>query len=462
MDGRDIWTYFQRLFLGMTTFILLYLVQVRISSGAQGLYFFYYYFLLLILISSVGTLNIFSSAVSSEKEGGLMDLLILTGLRPFSFLAGRFSAKFMQLLNLMVLQLPFCIFGITLGGVNTLHLVNVFIYLLSWLLFIAGVAYLCSVLYSNRKEAMTVSGLVTMSMLIFPWSPLSRLDTLLGSKAAALIIFYDTWVYLGAFVIIFYQCCVRFEENSVRSLSFLGKRKEKKRKVQLWMSVSPIVRIAMKNRLRVRFSRKNAIVTKDNYLHPPPPLFPFKVLYIENPGCAMMLLIFSSGIAAILLIFNTTILIMAVLFYLTYKCWSRLVLLFNYELEQDTFQSLALLPWKPGALLKEKMRGADMYPQHILLLYIVLTAIVLMNHRFSFEYKIAILSLPVLKYIADYLTLLAVFRARNAPKATAFAVIAFTTVLFFAFPQVCVPLYASGIFFLRKKCASEMALQLAK
>ena len=463
MDGRDIWTYFQRLFLGMTTVLLLYIVQVRISSGSQGLFFFGYYLQLLLIVATLGTLNIFSSAVSSEKEDGLMDLLILTGLRPFSFLAGRFSAKFLQLLNLMVLQLPFCIFGVTLGGVNTLHLVSAFIFIFSWLLLIAGIAYLCSVMYSNRKEAMIVSGTVTfVLMFLNPFTPIDRIQALLRANLFEVFIFYDTWVFLSVFVLIFYQCCVRFEENSVRSLNFLSRRRDKKRKVQLWMDISPIVRIAMKNRLKVRFNRKNAIVTKDNYLHPPPPLFPFKVMYVENPGCAMPLLIFFSGIACVLLVFQTTLLVASVLAYLVWKCWSRLILLFNYEIEQNTFQSLALLPRRPGLLLKEKMKGAELYTKYILILYVLLAALVLMNWRFSPGFKMAVVFLPVLKYFTDCIILLSVFRSRNAPKATAFAVLAFTGVLFFAFPFVCIPMYCAGYFYLRKMCAKEMEQQLAK
>ena len=228
------------------------------------------------------------------------------------------------------------------------------------------------------------------------------------------------------------------------------------------MDVSPIVRIAMKNRLKVRFNRKDAIVAKDNYLHPPPPLFPFKALYVENPGCAMPLLIFFSGVACVLLVFQTTVLIACILAYLIWKCWSRLILLFNYELEEQTFQSLALLPRRPEDLLKEKMRGADMYTKHVLILYVLLAALVLMNWRFSPEFKIAVVFLPVLKYFTDCIILLSVFRSRNAPKVTAFAVIAFTSVLFFAFPYICLPVYGLGYFYLHNMCAKELELQLAK
>ena len=456
MDGRDFWVYLQRFLLCASTFIMFNAVKHSVDTGATGLVFFENFFYLLAIFSTLGAVHLFSSAISIEKEAGVMDLLVITGMRPFDFLLGRFVARFCQILYLLFLQLPFCIFGITLGGVHANHLLSSFCLLIIWLFFIGMISYLTSVLYSNRKESLFVSSIVGFCLYLI-CAPAYKIADILKPGVTEFVFFDLSYIFLILGSLLFWVCCDRFEDNALKTMTFFKKRKERNRKRQLWIDISPMLRIVMKNKLKIRFSFKEAIKQKDDYLHPPPPLVPFKNTYVENPGCAILGGISLAGFGILMILGSPIALIIMILIYMMLKDFNRLVLVFNYELEDNTFQPLLLLPKTAREILKEKMDGALLYRKPELLLYVALVILVMFT-QIPDTLRFAIVGLPALKLLTDYLVVYGVFKVRQAPKSVSSAAIIFLTGLFFYMPFVAVPLYTLGFFLFREKCTNEVAL----
>ena len=281
MDSRDFWIYFQSFFLGATTFLIFYAAQNRVDTGSAGLYFFGIYFPLLAIAGTIGAINIFSGAVSQEKENGIIDLLVLSGLRPLNFLTGRFFGKYFQMLKLLVMQIPFCLFGITLGGVTNVQLASSFFIIAVWFLFCGLVCFFISILYSTRKESLMVSYIIG-SILFFVFMPFASVMDVLDMTTPEFRLFPGTVFSLLLAPFLFGWCCSRFDKNSIAPIKFLRKKEEKDRNVKLTMELTEKERSEMKERVTIRFLPFNTLRQKDEFIHPPAPIIPFVVLFVKK------------------------------------------------------------------------------------------------------------------------------------------------------------------------------------
>ena len=70
------------------------------------------------LIICFAAISYFSAAITEEKEEGTLGMLQLTKLSPFSILLGKSTSKMIGGLLVLLVQVPFAMFAITLGGVR--------------------------------------------------------------------------------------------------------------------------------------------------------------------------------------------------------------------------------------------------------------------------------------------------------------------------------------------------------
>ena len=65
-----------------------------------------------IFLITLMTAVLVAGAVSEEKESGAIDLLLMTGMSPFSLLAGLAGGRVVALLAALAAQLPFLVLGL--------------------------------------------------------------------------------------------------------------------------------------------------------------------------------------------------------------------------------------------------------------------------------------------------------------------------------------------------------------
>ena len=70
-----------------------------------------------VLINLLGV-TAFASVITQEKEAMSLGLLRLAGFSPASLLLGKSVGLLLQALFLLIVQVPFCMLAITLGGVT--------------------------------------------------------------------------------------------------------------------------------------------------------------------------------------------------------------------------------------------------------------------------------------------------------------------------------------------------------
>lgn len=163
-DARQLRNHLFRLvFVCFIYFFLLLTTFEASSRGAPGLYFFYYIAWLNAFSITCAGIGFFSSAITEEKEENTIGLLQMAGLNHLGILMGKSTNRLIIVILLLVVQFPFMLLSVTLGGVTTHQIVAAYIDLISYTVLLANVALVCSVLFDRGGRA----AVCTTLLLIF-------------------------------------------------------------------------------------------------------------------------------------------------------------------------------------------------------------------------------------------------------------------------------------------------------
>jgi ABC-type transport system involved in multi-copper enzyme maturation permease subunit len=153
---------------GLLAVILLILYPIQTMAGmgwygAPGLHFLQEMaWVNLVLITLTG-LSYFASAITEEKEELMLGLLRMTDLSPVAILLGKSTSRLVGALLLLLVQVPFVLLAVALGGVGLLQIVAAYGTLLAYLFLVCNLALLFSVVFRNT----TTAAAVTLAVLLF-------------------------------------------------------------------------------------------------------------------------------------------------------------------------------------------------------------------------------------------------------------------------------------------------------
>lgn len=119
------------------------------------------------LITLLGV-STFSSVITEEKELMSLGLLRLAGFTPASLLLGKSVGLLLQTLLLIIVQIPFCMLAITMGGVTLDQILSVFGLLLSYALLVYSLGLLCSVVRARTRAAAMMTGGLLFAYHVLP------------------------------------------------------------------------------------------------------------------------------------------------------------------------------------------------------------------------------------------------------------------------------------------------------
>ena len=167
--------------------LLLQLLTIMTQSsfggfGAPGLVFFGHIAWLNFVFLTLGGLGYFASAIAEEKEEMTLGLLRMTGLNPLAILLGKSTARLTGAMLLVLVQFPFTLLAVTLGGIGVLQIVTVYCVLLSYLFLLCNLALIWSVVFQRTATAGAVTALC---LLLFMLAPHVVLAMLSDAKSAA-------------------------------------------------------------------------------------------------------------------------------------------------------------------------------------------------------------------------------------------------------------------------------------
>jgi ABC-type transport system involved in cytochrome c biogenesis permease component len=158
--------------IGIACAILFTIFKTRITfqfGGAPGLAFFSSVVWTNFYIICIAGVSYFSSSVTEEKEEGTLGLLRMTDLSPFAILLGKSTSRLVGGLLLLLVQLPFVMLAITMGGVALDQVILCYALLVAFLFFACNVGLLGSVIGRRTGSAAAASGVLGIIYLIWPW-----------------------------------------------------------------------------------------------------------------------------------------------------------------------------------------------------------------------------------------------------------------------------------------------------
>src|SRR5581483_7178943 len=134
------------------------------AFGAPGLNFFREMIWVNLVFITLAGLSYFASAITEEKEEMMLGLLRMTELNPIAILLGKSTSRLVGALLLLLVQVPFVLLAVTLGGVGLLQIAAAYGTLLAYLFLACNLALLFSVVFRNTA---TAAGFTLTFLLLF-------------------------------------------------------------------------------------------------------------------------------------------------------------------------------------------------------------------------------------------------------------------------------------------------------
>lgn len=154
---------------GLLAVVLVMLLPIQTKArmgwyGAPGLNFLESMAWVNLLFVTLAGLSYFASAITEEKEEMMLGLLRMTNLNGVTILLGKSTSRLVGTLLLLMVQVPFVLLAVTLGGVGVVQIAATYATLLAYLFLLCNLALLYSVLFRNTA---TAAGVTFFLLLLF-------------------------------------------------------------------------------------------------------------------------------------------------------------------------------------------------------------------------------------------------------------------------------------------------------
>ncbi|QDU45849.1 hypothetical protein Mal52_43450 [Symmachiella dynata] len=155
-----------RLIVVSVLFVLLLMAQGRSwSLAAPGLSFFRTIAWLNISLIAISGIGFFASAITEEKEEMTLELFMIAGIGPLAIMIGKGVNRLTAALSVLVVQIPFTMIAVTLGGVKARQILAAYVALAAFLFLVANIGLFYSVLCRRTGHAMAYT-VITIGLLL--------------------------------------------------------------------------------------------------------------------------------------------------------------------------------------------------------------------------------------------------------------------------------------------------------
>ena len=155
--------------LTVTSFFLGFILQhwdyMGSAKGMQALEMTFGINLFLLPVASVA---LFLPVIMEERKNQSMGLLLMTGLESWGYIVGRCGSRFVQLMMLICLQIPFNIIAVALGGITIAMVLKVYLYLFALAFLVSNLYIFCSLFFSHVFKGILASSAIVL-VLIFSY-----------------------------------------------------------------------------------------------------------------------------------------------------------------------------------------------------------------------------------------------------------------------------------------------------
>ena len=156
LDARLVRTHLFRLAFALLVYASLIYAQIISGTtllGAPGLKLFNTMTYLNLMLISLAGVSFFATAITEEKEEETLGLLKMAGVNPLGILLGKSTSRLLGAILLLLVQFPFTLLAITLGGVTLGQVVAAYCSLTAYMVLLANVGLFSSVVCRRGGSA---------------------------------------------------------------------------------------------------------------------------------------------------------------------------------------------------------------------------------------------------------------------------------------------------------------------
>lgn len=167
MEMRSKWALWTRIgILAGMLFMIAVSAQTVSWSLSPGLQLFSSFIMTNAIALLLISCAVFGTAVSEEKEDGTLELLRMSNLSALAILLGKGVARMVTAITFILMQIPFTLLAVSLGGVGLDQVTGAYTVLLAYLCFSAGHALVWSVVFRRNSTAVICTALCQLAILI--------------------------------------------------------------------------------------------------------------------------------------------------------------------------------------------------------------------------------------------------------------------------------------------------------
>lgn len=169
VDARSLPVHLVRLLLVGVIFISLYAAyELSQQLGAPGLWFFGGVMWTNFGLITLGALSHFATPITEEKDERTLGLMRMTRLSPLAILLGKSGTRMITALMLLLVQLPFAILAVSLGGISAGQVLAAYVILAAYIVLVANAGLLASVVARHSRSAVSM---MVLFLILFYGSP---------------------------------------------------------------------------------------------------------------------------------------------------------------------------------------------------------------------------------------------------------------------------------------------------
>ena len=154
VDARALGPHLARLFLLVSIYIaIIFSYSTAVALGAPGLRFFLNIAYINLIFMTLLGFSFFSTSITEEKEEDTLGLLLMACVSSLGLLLGKSGGRLVQATLLIVVQYPFTLLAITLGGITQHQIRATYVAMFAYMVLLSGTGLLCSTISKNNRVA---------------------------------------------------------------------------------------------------------------------------------------------------------------------------------------------------------------------------------------------------------------------------------------------------------------------
>lgn len=154
--------------LGLVVLLTLMSAQQSFASQAPGLSLFSSIIYTNAAFATFIVPMLFANAITEEKEERMLPLLQIANVSPLTILVGKSIPRMISILLIFVIQIPFSMLAITLGGVSLEQIIAGYTAVAAYIVFVAFLSLWCSVIFRLTANAVGLAGLLLFAYHVLP------------------------------------------------------------------------------------------------------------------------------------------------------------------------------------------------------------------------------------------------------------------------------------------------------